>query len=138
MKRLSKLQNAPRQTGRLLPNYLNKGVADANCDPGAFLGLTWWFHSRFVALLCFAVQLLLFVPARGYLKSWGGFHAWVPASSKGGGGASPNPVLQWCKHDVDIMVGGSHKLCSSGHQTGLRGSNIHPDTLVGGSSKKKV
>ena len=56
----------------------------------------------------------------------------------GGGGSSPNTVHQWCKHDIDIMVGGSQKFCSSGNQTGLRGSNIHPDTLVGGPSKKKV
>ena len=79
-------RNAPRQIRHLSPNHLNKGVADAQCDPGEFLGFTRWFHSCFLALLCFAVHLLLFVPARGNLKAWGRFHAFRHPQNRGGGG----------------------------------------------------
>ena len=66
-----------------------------NCDPGAFLGLTQWFHSCFVALLCFAVHLLLFVPIRGELKAWGRFEGSGIKIGAGGGITKPRtPMMQ--------------------------------------------
>ena len=62
-----------------------------NCDPGAFLRLTWWLQSCLVAMLCFVVHLFMLVPARGDFKAWKQFRGFQHPQNWGPEGHQQTP-----------------------------------------------